>query len=84
MKNDSSHQSLLSGLRDLPGPPFASHFVPPPFHHRILSYQLAPTLSRAAKLRGVQIDVFKYRQGIIKTTVASACSALSVSGENFQ
>ena len=39
------------------------------------SDQLAPTLSRAAKLRGVQIDVFKYGRGIIKTTLASACSS---------
>ena len=38
--------------------------------------QLASTLSRTAKLRGVQIDVFKYGRGIIKTTVASACSFL--------
>ena len=37
--------------------------------------QLAPTLSRAAKLRGVQIDVFKYGRGIIKTSPASACSS---------
>ena len=39
------------------------------------AHQLAQTLSRAAKLRGVQIDVFKYGRGIIKTTPASACSS---------
>ena len=45
----------------------------PPFTIASSAHQLAPTLSRAAKLRGVQIDVFKYARGIIKTTVASAC-----------